>query len=48
MIWESRTAGLPLVSNPANFEKLEGHILPLACLSVCLWAGCLVGVYADG
>ena len=22
-----------------NFEKLEGHILPLACLSVCVWGG---------
>ena len=34
-----------------NFEKLEGHILPLpslACLSVCVWAVCLVVVYADG
>ena len=31
-----------------NFEKLEGHILPLACLSVCVCGGGLVGVYADG
>ena len=22
-----------------SFEKLEGHILPLACLSVCVWGG---------
>ena len=29
-----------------NFEKLEGHILPLACLSECVcgggvWLGCM-------